>query len=869
MRMNAHLLFSRTVRHLAVFAAAVCAAAVPCLPGMILRASAAEYDSGTLVNDKGTIYVVTEPGVLVGFSSMGAFNGLGYSLKNTVNGSIEGYRVTDRYVLSAPDQAHPWTAWVNDKGTIYYSHSSGLIGVPSAATFLANGGRFDRVVPMTEGDRRILQGAPRLPLLIPGDPRVVVRGPKLPQGPVESPDRVPPSVVLISPNDGTDVSGRMAVFAQASDNVGVQRVELRIDGRIVGPFAYDQTAYRYDIAAGTVVKGEHLLSAVAYDAAGNKAESAQVKVMFLEGIEEGPIDPPPLAFTTVSLEGPSVVNVLDRSRYDLTIRSSTGTAVDYAISWGDGTTQNGKAKVGSGIRLTHLYGAAGTYVIRVAAGQKTSTPTTTEKTVTVGRQQNGTEISVTEYGAKGDGKTDDTSAVQAAVNGAAGQTVIFPSGTYLVAGVSVPGGTALSGSNATLLFKALPQASMGVPMFNVTGPNVSFRGLNFNGNRSGHIGLVGTMGYADAYDTAYGYGGRAFRSVIKADGAARTIHHLTVEGCSFEETYGAAVAARDVPYVAVRNSSSKNSNYELAFLYSTIGSAALKEGATITDNTVINIDNGQRPAPGADTASITNGNGFVINNYDSIVFTGNTGRNIARALLKVEGGSNAVIKNNKLEGNILGYAGLQLIAYRIRNVTVSDNQFINTGNGIKVTYTSQSDVENFTVTRNVVDGSYAYNGFSDVADGISIDAVPVKNVVISDNIVRNVKRVGIISSASGDIAITGNTVKGTNDAHNSGIVLMPFAPITAAVVTNNSLSQYGGNFEGVMVFYGSPAKTYGSLTVTGNTVNAGSSSRNAIRGTGDGIAGYSNYILSGTVSNNAVTGIIELYHQGISVENNT
>lgn len=61
----------------------------------------------------------------------------------------------------------------------------------------------------------------------------------------------------------------------------------------------------------------------------------------------------------------------------------------------------------------------------------------------------------TQYGAAGDGATDDTAAIQAAitaVSGAGGGTVFFPAGDYRLSGVTVPSNMVLRGEgNATIL----------------------------------------------------------------------------------------------------------------------------------------------------------------------------------------------------------------------------------------------------------------------------------------------------------------------------------------------------------------------------------------------------------------------------------
>ncbi len=130
------------------------------------------YPVGTLIKDGQTIYVVTEPKVSVAFTSWSAFTGLGYQLKNVINGSITGYRVSTSYYLSSPAQVHPWGAWVNNKGTIYYLHPSGPIGVPSWQTFLSNGGQTRYILPISKSDLDILNSNPNLAVMTENDLRM-------------------------------------------------------------------------------------------------------------------------------------------------------------------------------------------------------------------------------------------------------------------------------------------------------------------------------------------------------------------------------------------------------------------------------------------------------------------------------------------------------------------------------------------------------------------------------------------------------------------------------------------------------------------------------------------------------------------------
>ncbi len=121
---------------------------------------------------------------------------------------------------------------------------------------------------------------------------------------VPPPDTTPPSVAIASPTGGT-VSGNVAVNVNASDNIGVTRVDLLANNIVVGTtnvgpyqFAWNSMAY----ANGTAT-----LKAVAYDAAGNSAGSAIVSVNVMNGAVGGTDTTPPLVTITNPANG-SVVN---------------------------------------------------------------------------------------------------------------------------------------------------------------------------------------------------------------------------------------------------------------------------------------------------------------------------------------------------------------------------------------------------------------------------------------------------------------------------------------------------------------------------------------------------------------------------------
>ena len=89
-------------------------------------------------------------------------------------------------------------------------------------------------------------------------------------------DLISPTVSLTEPGAGITVSGTVTVTAGALDNVGVSRVEFYVNGLLV---CTDTAApYNFNWDTTTVVDGTAILSAKAYDAAGNVGQTGNVTV---------------------------------------------------------------------------------------------------------------------------------------------------------------------------------------------------------------------------------------------------------------------------------------------------------------------------------------------------------------------------------------------------------------------------------------------------------------------------------------------------------------------------------------------------------------------------------------------------------------
>jgi hypothetical protein len=86
-----------------------------------------------------------------------------------------------------------------------------------------------------------------------------------------APDTAPPSVSITSPASGASVTPGFAVSANVTDDVAVQKAELRIDGTLIGtlpngPFTWS--------APSSLTMGSHHVEVAGYDLAGNVTKSS-------------------------------------------------------------------------------------------------------------------------------------------------------------------------------------------------------------------------------------------------------------------------------------------------------------------------------------------------------------------------------------------------------------------------------------------------------------------------------------------------------------------------------------------------------------------------------------------------------------------
>lgn len=110
------------------------------------------YADGDLLVDNGTVYIMYQ-GKKYMFSSQQAFQNLGYSFQNVFQADMSNIVLGG--TISDGNQAHTFGTVVNDNGTFYTVVPEGRIGISSWEVFRAHKYRLERVVMANDADRAL------------------------------------------------------------------------------------------------------------------------------------------------------------------------------------------------------------------------------------------------------------------------------------------------------------------------------------------------------------------------------------------------------------------------------------------------------------------------------------------------------------------------------------------------------------------------------------------------------------------------------------------------------------------------------------------------------------------------------------------
>lgn len=150
-------------------------------------------------------------------------------------------------------------------------------------------------------------------------------------------DQTLPTTSIISPVQNANVSGTVGINANATDDVGVSKVEFYIDGSILSTDTSDPYSTLWNTASSTL--GSHVLISKAYDSQNNVGTSSGVAVIVVD------LTPPISSITTpinnstvsgtVSMSA-TTTDVSGISKVELYVDGSllsTDTTAPYTSSW--------------------------------------------------------------------------------------------------------------------------------------------------------------------------------------------------------------------------------------------------------------------------------------------------------------------------------------------------------------------------------------------------------------------------------------------------------------------------------------------------------------------------------------------------------
>ena len=182
-------------------------------------------------------------------------------------------------------------------------------------------------------------------------------------------DTQAPSVVISSPGGGT-VGGAVAVNVGASDNVGVTRVDLLVNGVA---FASDSTSpYAFSWDSSKVPDGNATLVAQAFDSAGNSASSKPVVVTVANSVTTTTVDStPPIVKISNPANGAKV-----NGQVTINVTSSDNVAVASVTLLIDGAVKSTGNSASMSYRWNASKVASGAHTISAVAKDKSGNQTT-------------------------------------------------------------------------------------------------------------------------------------------------------------------------------------------------------------------------------------------------------------------------------------------------------------------------------------------------------------------------------------------------------------------------------------------------------------------------------------------------------------
>jgi parallel beta-helix repeat protein len=485
-----------------------------------------------------------------------------------------------------------------------------------------------------------------------------------------------------------------------------------------------------------------------------------------------------------------------------------------------------------------------------------------------GLRAQGLSYAVAMFGAVGDGRTDDTAALQQAINSIpAGSTVDFggPNKTYLISSrlVLQPNHT-YSGSATLLMSKSAPQHTGIVKVPYGAGDNITISGLTFDGNGVGGALHIAVDGGITVPSNGVQIMNNVFRNTTPFptgpwDGAIYDPVGLVNSQISGNEIincgYGIYVTNANSLTISGNTFQTVHNGDAISLIFSP-APFQYGQGIQIVHNT------GQHLGRMAIELWPNGGNMVQTSQVQNVLITDNaftdwdSGFDLDPFGISVAAGQQMVIQNNKLIGGVGGY-GIEM--------------------GSPLSNISQNTIQGFPV------GIILHDSHGSTIDGNllsqqTVSAVELSNapgsranLTITNNRILSPKTIGIFVNTSdwGGSNVSNNSIwrqagsysDDTNGAFTGIGVAAPNSPVTVAgnAITQSSLNIPGGfTFIGIRI-NGDPGTNANSVYQKNVILSL------AAAGQSFGLYGNSTGTLNGAiVQNNSFQGLLAASGGGVS-----
>lgn len=473
-------------------------------------------------------------------------------------------------------------------------------------------------------------------------------------------------------------------------------------------------------------------------------------------------------------------------------------------------------------------------------------------------------VSVKDFGAKGDGVTDDSVAINAAFL-SGGSCVIFPPGTYSI-------GTQLLLSNNDVsvvgvgfpVLKTANSVATAFTLVRLRGSRVTIEGIIFEGNnaapaisgRNSALALdtnSGTLSNVAVRNCTFqnyaGYGVTSFNAgtltgvefencrfnsftsvTATPEGVIQIVtpdtSNVRVSGCSFSEINGVAVGVRS------QNGAAAASNVSVVgcvfnhnvFAYTSIGVEVWNaNNLAVSGNTFSNARMGlsifgEQIAISGNT--FDNHTSYCIEGgrSDGLAISGNSFRNFTYGMILYDGADDVAVTGNTFRDAASGSTSALNLGWAMQTsgtglsedynrIIFSANTLLNCS-GVRI-----ERCAGINIADNIFETTSTDNQNTVLLGNAACKNVQVVNNLFRTSVDRGSTSSGYISINGENISVFGNSITSTTAAVNvgCGIVNLSGATISDSLIENNYIENFTN---GVTVNAGSP--TLSNLTISAN-----------------------------------------------------